>query len=35
MRYFIITVDTEGDNQWNWQSGDEITTKNATYILDS
>lgn len=29
---FIITVDTEGDNLWNFQAGDEITTRNAEYI---
>lgn len=32
-KYFIITVDTEGDNLWNWKLGDNITTKNANYIL--
>ena len=28
----IITIDTEGDNQWQWRPGSEITTKNAYYI---
>lgn len=32
-KYFIITVDTEGDNLWNWHLEDEITTYNAKYIL--
>ena len=32
MRYFIITVDTEGDNLWNWQPEAEITTQNAACI---
>lgn len=32
MRKFIITVDTEGDNLWNWRSGDRITTDNVNYI---
>lgn len=33
MRYFIITVDTEGDNLWHWKEGDTITTENV-YWLD-
>lgn len=32
-KYFIITVDTEGDNLWSWKLGEEVTTKNADYIL--
>lgn len=32
MKYFIITVDTEGDNLWNYKLGDEVFTKNADYI---
>lgn len=32
MKYFIITVDTEGDNLWIYKPGDSITTKNASYI---
>ena len=31
-KYFIITVDTEGDDLWNYQAGDAITTENAKYI---
>lgn len=31
-KYFIITVDTEGDNLWNYKHGDVITTANARYI---
>ena len=30
--YFIITVDTEGDNQWNIYKGEDIKTKNANYV---
>lgn len=32
MKHFIITVDTEGDNLWSYQKGDNITTLNADYI---
>ena len=32
MKYFIITVDTEGDNLWSYQSGDIITTNNTKFI---
>lgn len=32
MKKFIITVDTEGDNLWDWSEGKEITTENAKYI---
>ena len=33
MKSFIITIDTEGDNLWNWQvGGAEITTENAKYL---
>lgn len=32
MKKFIITIDTEFDNGWEWQYGDPITTKNAAYI---
>ena len=28
-RYFLISVDTEGDDQWSWTPGKEITTENA------
>lgn len=29
---FIITIDTEGDNLWNWQEGMPITTLNSRYL---
>jgi hypothetical protein len=32
MKYFIITIDTEGDNLWDYRLGDAIETKNARYI---
>lgn len=32
MKYFIVTVDTEGDNQWNYKTGDPVSTQNADYI---
>lgn len=32
MKYLIITIDTEGDNQWNWKQGDPIYTENIKYI---
>ena len=31
-KYLIITIDTEGDNLWNWKKGDRITTENAKYL---
>lgn len=31
-KYFIITVDTEGDNLWEYQKGDTITTDNCTFL---
>ena len=31
-RYFIITIDTEGDNLWAWKQGQEITTENVLYL---
>lgn len=31
-KYFIITVDTEGDNLWNYKQGDPIGTTNAEYL---
>ena len=30
--YFLITVDTEGDNLWNWHEGQTITTENTLFI---
>lgn len=32
MKYFIITIDTEGDNLWNYRIGNRITTVNAQYL---
>jgi hypothetical protein len=32
MKHFIITIDTEGDNLWDYRPGDFISTKNAQYI---
>lgn len=32
MKYFIITVDTEGDDLWNYRNGQEVKTENALYI---
>jgi peptidoglycan/xylan/chitin deacetylase (PgdA/CDA1 family) len=32
MKHFIITIDTEGDNLWEYRMGDQITTQNARYI---
>lgn len=31
-KYFIITVDTEGDNLWDYKKGQIITTKNSLFI---
>lgn len=32
MKKFLISIDTEGDNLWNWRVGDNITTENAKYL---
>lgn len=32
MKYFIITIDTEGDNLWTYKEGNNITTQNATFL---
>lgn len=32
MKYFIITVDTEGDNLWKYKKGQEVKTENTQYI---
>jgi len=32
MKHFIITIDTEGDNLWNYKQGDRISTENSRYI---
>lgn len=29
---FIISIDTEGDNLWDWSTGKPITTNNAKYL---
>lgn len=29
MKKFIITIDTEGDNLWEWEEGKDITTRNV------
>lgn len=31
-KYFIITIDTEGDNLWEWKEGTPIGTENAKYL---
>lgn len=31
-KYFIITIDTEGDNLWDWKIGKEIHTENVLYL---
>ena len=31
-KYFIITIDTEGDNLWNWKEGEIISTENSLYL---
>lgn len=32
MKPFFITIDTEGDNLWEWRKGKEISTKNTRYL---
>jgi hypothetical protein len=32
LKYFIITIDSEGDNLWEYNLGDPIKTDNARYI---
>ena len=32
MKYFIITVDTEGDNLWAYKKGQEVKTENSLFI---
>ncbi|MBE5838865.1 hypothetical protein [Butyrivibrio sp.] len=32
MNYFIVTVDAEGDNIWNWDGKGSITTENTLYL---
>ena len=31
-KFFIITIDTEGDNLWKYRKGDKISTCNTKYI---
>lgn len=31
-KYFIITIDTEGDNLWEWREGTPIGTENVKYL---
>ena len=32
MKFFIITVDTEGDNLWSYKDGDVVSTLNTRYL---
>lgn len=32
MKKFLISIDTEGDNLWNWHKGETIYTENAKYL---
>ena len=32
MKKFLITIDTEGDNLWQWKDGDPIGTDNTKYL---
>lgn len=32
MKYFIITIDTEGDNLWQWDKKSPITTENSLFL---
>lgn len=32
MKKFLISIDTEGDNLWNWRHGESITTENAKFL---
>lgn len=32
MKKFLISIDTEGDNFWEWTYGDKITTENSHYV---
>jgi len=31
-KYFLITIDTEGDNLWEWKEGDNITVENGKWL---
>ena len=32
MKKFLITIDTEGDNLWEWKNGEKIYTENTLYL---
>ena len=32
MKRFFITIDTEGDNLWDWREGMDIHTENARFL---
>lgn len=32
MKYFIITIDTEGDNLWTYKKGNQVGVENIKYI---
>lgn len=32
MKYFIITVDTEGDDLWHYKKGESVKTENSLYL---
>ncbi len=32
MKKFLISIDTEGDNQWHWRLGDSITTEKCKIL---
>lgn len=32
MKHFLISIDTEGDNLWKWNVGQQITTENTKYL---
>ena len=33
MKHFIITVDTEGDDLWEYKQGSPIGTENAKFLI--
>lgn len=33
MKYFIITIDTEGDDLWHYKKGQVVKTENSLYIM--
>lgn len=32
-KYFMITIDTEGDNLWEWKEGTPLETRNTDFLL--